>query len=409
MQQDFRTFEVSPALTLVVERIPHVSSAAVSVLIAAGSAVDEQGLDGTASVLVEMLSKGAGPYASRELSEEFENLGIHRNQSCGVETSMISAALLAENLPRALELIALMLMEPHLPEDELDPVKQLALQDLASMEDEPSSKAMDALFRAFYPEPLNRPHSGSVAGVNAINIEALKRYHRERFMNGRLIIGIAGGVDPDQVLSDVTRLFGPWTGSGRGITVDSGPKLGKKIHVTKDSAQIQIALAYPSVSHGHELYYAARLANGVLSGGMAGRLFIEVREKRGLVYRVGSSHSASRNRAAVFAYAGTTPERAKETLEVMTRELIRIGEGVTDEELSRARTEIKSSLIMSSEQSISRANALVTDMWNLGRIRPLSEIRSGIEAVSSADVVRYVREFPVNPFTLVTVGSKEIA
>lgn len=406
--QEFKTYEISPALNLVVEKIPYVSSAALAVLIASGSAVDEPGQEGTASILVEMLSKGAGPYSSRALSDEFENLGIHRHQSCGVETSMISAALLAENLPRALELVALMLSDPHLPEAELDAVRELALQDLASIEDEPSSKAMDELFRAYYPEPLNRPHTGSVDGVKSVNINNLKNYHRDRFMRGKLIIGIAGGVDPDQARELVSKLFSGWKGTGGPLAVESPPRVGKRIHLKKDSAQVQIALAYPSVSHGHEFYYAARLANGILSGGMAGRLFIEVREKRGLVYRVGSTHNATRNRAAVFAFAGTTPERASDTLKVLTGELEKLQDGVTEEELTRSRTEIKSSLIMSSEQSISRANALVTDMWNLGRIRQLDEIKAGLEAVTIADVAKYAQAFPVVPYTLVTVGSKEL-
>lgn len=406
--QEFKSFEISPALTLVVERIPHVSSAALAVLVASGSAVDAPGYDGTASILVEMLSKGAGPYSSRALSDEFENLGIHRHQSCGVESSMISAALLAENLPRALELVSLMLSDPHLPAAELDAVRELALQDLASIEDEPSSKAMDELFRAFYPEPLNRPHSGSIEGVKAIDIGALKSYHRERFTKGKLIIGVAGGVDPDRVRDEVARLFSGWTGTSGPLTVSAPPNIGVRKHIQKESAQVQIALAYPSISHGHELYYAARLANGVLSGGMAGRLFIEVREKRGLVYRVGSTHNATRNRAAVFAYAGTTPERAGETLRVLTAEMNKLREGVNEDELTRARTEIKSSLIMSSEQSISRANALVTDMWNLGRIRQLEEIKQGLEAVTTADIAKYAQSFPVEPYTLITVGSKEL-
>lgn len=184
--------------------------------------------------------------------------------------------------------------------------------------------------------------------------------------------------------------------------------VGSYYHLDKESAQVQIALAYPSVSLSDPDYYAARVAIGVLSGGMAGRLFVEVREKLGLVYRVGASLSAARGRGAVFASAGTTPENAQQTLDVMLRELRGVVNGVTDDELKRSIVELKASLIMQSEFSSVRAGALVSDWWNIGRLRPLAEIRAAIEGVTSAAIVSHLQRYPVSPISIVTLGSKKV-
>jgi predicted Zn-dependent peptidase len=141
---------------------------------------------------------------------------------------------------------------------------------------------------------------------------------------------------------------------------------------------------------------------------MAGRLFVEVREKRGLVYRVGSSHNASRGRAGVFASAGTTPENAEETLAVMLSEIRGLSSGASDDELQRAKADLKSRLIIQSESSSSRASTLINDWWNLKRVRTLEEIRQGIDAVTSADIEKYYQEVPVSPITLVTLGTKSL-
>ena len=359
--------------------------------------------------MVEMLQRGAGPWDSKSLSEQFESIGVHKSQSAGIEVSVFSAAMLAEHLPRALELFATMLIHPHLPEDELEASRELALQDLAALEDEPGSKTMSILAERFYPSPFGRSPLGTESGLQTINIQSLREHYHQQFRSQGMIISVAGKFDWEKIRADVAKHFAEWKGGKPPLEVPSLSSTGSTWHEQKEAAQVQIALAYPSVSFGHPDYYACKVGLAVLSGGMAGRLFVEVREKRGLVYRVGASHSAARGRAAIFASAGTTPANAEETLTVMRQELSRIAEGVTQEELDRARVEMKAALIMHSESSSSRASALVNDWWNLGRLRSLQEIRNGIEAVSDTDIRRHFSEFPVSPVTLVTLGPKAVS
>ena len=406
--QKFLIHEFPNGVTLLGEEMPELASAALCTLIPVGSAIDPEGLEGATAVLMEMLQKGAGPWDSRGLSEQFEQIGVQRYSSAGVEVSICSASMVAEHLPRAIELFSTFLIEPRLPEAELESVRSLALQDIEALEDEPASKVMNELAKKFYPFPFGRSQLGTETGVNAITPQNLKSYYEQSMRRKRLLIGVSGRFDWEKIKQTVEKCFSRWKGESPQISVPPLGASGSVFDLQQETHQIQIAMAFPSVSFGHPDYYVARVANGVLSGGMAGRLFIEAREKRGLVYRVGASHSAARGRGAMFAFAGTTPENAEETLAVMMNELSGLAKGVTAEELARAKVDLKAAVIMQSELSAVRANALVNDWWNLGRLRELSEIREGIEAVKSEDIVRHSTEYPVRPVTLVTLGEKSL-
>ena len=212
----------------------------------------------------------------------------------------------------------------------------------------------------------------------------------------------------DKVVASVSKAFAGRKGSRERIDVGALPTQSQSHHLQRDTKQVQIALAYPSVSSNDPLYYASKVAVSVLSGGMAGRLFVEVREKRGLVYRVSASQSAARGRAAIFASAGTTPENAEETLSVMCKELRSVAMNLDEEELQRAKADLKSKVIMRGESSFVRSASLVNDWWNLGRVRSLEEIREGIDAVTLEDIAAYAESYPVDPLTLMTFGPKAL-
>lgn len=301
-----------------------------------------------------------------------------------------------------------MLLLPKLPPDELESVKKLQLQELSALEDQPASKVMVELAKQFYPHPYGKYQVGTTAGVKNITHQVLSDYYRQYFTPNRAIIAVSGDFDWNEVKRLVEEKFGSWRGSNKELPHKSLSKTSKTIHVEQDTKQLQIALAYPSVSFDHPDYYAARVAISVLSGGMSGRLFVEVREKRGLVYRVSASHSATKGRAAIFAYAGTTPENSEETLQVMVDELRKIKLGVEAEELARAKADLKARLVMQGESTSARSSALANDWWNLGRVRGLTEIKEAIDKVTSEDIERHFSQYPAAPITLVTLGPKKL-
>ncbi len=371
--ETIRSHKLDNGLTLVGQGLPGVASGAFSILVPVGASRDDEGFEGSATLLSEMFHKGAGPWNSKELSEEFEAIGAHRGHSAGIEASVFSGSLLGENLIKVLEMYKTVLLEPRFPEEELLSVKSVALQELYALEDEPSSKVMVELAKQFYPGVFGRSHYGTIEGVNAVTIDSLRDYYKRHFMPNNAVIGVAGKFDWNEIKDTVSNCFSNWQGGKDRLQPGPLGKENKNHHIEQDTSQLQIALAYPSVDYAHPDYYKARVAVGVLSGGMSGRLFIEVREKRGLVYRVSASHSGSIGRAAIICFAGTTPENGQETLDVMLAELKKLKDGVSEEELQRAKADLKSRVIIQGEFSNARASSICNDWWNLGRVRTLED------------------------------------
>ena len=202
------------------------------------------------------------------------------------------------------------------------------------------------------------------------------------------ILGVAGRFDWDQLCETVQRGFGEWRGAAP-RPPQVAPAAGGAVHLTKPSAQVHIAMAHPAVPMAHPQYYAARLAEAVLSGGMSSRLFTEVREKRGLVYHVSCRYHHLKAHAGMFTYAAAIPAKAQATLEVTAGEIRRLAEGIEEEEMARARIQLKSALVMMGESTAARAGAMASDWYHLGRLRSLHEISAAIDGVSREAVLAY--------------------
>jgi predicted Zn-dependent peptidase len=394
-------------LTLLAERMDHVRSAALNFLVPAGCVYDPPENLGMASVLAELITRGAGERTSRELSLALDNLGLDRDESVGQLHMRFWGATLARNLGAALALYADILRRPHLPAEEIDAVRALAAQDILSLEDDPRQKVMVELRRRTLPHPLGQDRRGTLKGLKSLTAAKIRKHYEHRFGPKDTIVSVAGNIDWSELRDQVEALFGDWQGSAH-----TGVKLRKVIggrsHLAKDTTQTQIAISYPSVPFGHPEYYAAQGAVQVLSGGMGARLFTEVREKRGLCYSVWASYQTFKERASILCYAGTTNERAQETLDVTLGELQRLAEGVTDEEVERVRAGLKSSVIMQEESTSARAGALASDWYYLGRVRTMEEIQGAIDSLSPTTILDHVHRHPPRDFVIVTLGPKAL-
>jgi predicted Zn-dependent peptidase len=394
-------------LTLLAERMEHVRSAAVNFLVPAGCVYDPPDQLGIASLVADLSTRGAGKYDSRALTLALDNLGVDRSESVGSIHTRYWGATVASNLPAALELYADILLRPHLPDEEVDAVKALALQDLRGLEDEPRSKVLVELRKHHYPTPLSNDHRGTIETIEGLTDAAIRAHHAKFFRPKGTILAVAGNIDWTALRDQVGRLFGSWRGGGES-ELSLGPQPGKRGHLTKDVEQTQIAVAYGSVPVAHADYYAAMGAVNVLSGGMSSRLFTEIREKRGLCYSVWASYQTMKDRGSVLCYAGTTNARAKETLDMLLAELKRLPEGIEPEEVERLRAGLKSSLIMAQESTASRALSLASDWYHLGRVRSFDEIQTAIDGLTPEMLLGHLRRYPPRDFTIVTLGPKPL-
>jgi predicted Zn-dependent peptidase len=407
VREEIKQQTFANGLTLLAERMDHVRSAALNFLVPAGCVYDPPEYAGIGSVLSEMITRGAGSRDSRELTLALDNLGLDRDESVGSMHMRFWGATLARNLPAALELYADILRRPHLPAEELEAVQSLALQDIQGLEDEPKQKVLVELKKLHYPPPLGQDRRGTVAGIENLTSRAIQSQYRRLFHPRGTILSVAGNIEWEPLRDQVGRLFGDWQ-AGTTPALQMGTPPGKRKHLDKDTTQTQVALAYPSVPIGDPDYYAALGAVNVLSGGMSARLFTEVREKRGLCYSVWATYQTFKDRASIICYAGTTNERAQETLDVTLGELHRLQEGIEREEVERVQAGLKSSLIMQEESTSARAGTLASDWYYLGRVRTFDEIQAAINGLTPEGIGNYLHRYPARDFTIVTLGPKSL-
>ncbi len=341
MSDSLVTQHVFPnGLVLIAERMPGIQSAAFSFLLPAGAAFEPEGRDGAATMLAEWVTRGAGERDSRELLNALDNLGVSHHEGAQSVHVGVSAATLGRNLIPALEIFADILRRPLLEEEEIEPIRALAIQSLQSLEDDPGSKVMVELRKRHFPAPWNRPSPGTPEGIEAVTSAELRGLYSTSFRPNGSILAVAGAIDWPALLDAVTRLFSDWQVRPEPVvtTHPSGPK---RDHIVKDTQQIQIALAYPTVTIDDPDYYLARASTAILGGYSSARLFTEVREKRGLCYSVYAGYESLKDRAAVLCYAGTSVDRAQETLDVTLDEIRRlVKSGVDGEELDTAGTRL---------------------------------------------------------------------
>lgn len=400
---DIYTAQLDNGLTLLFQSMPWLRSASLGLLTPLGSASDPHGQEGSATLIGEWMNRGAGNLPSREYTAALDALGVRRGVHADRETSSLSASLLADTLPEALRLLALQVKQPRLEDAEFESARELALQDLKSLADQPTARLAEALSKATFASGHGRSPYGTAEGLAALTPDSVRADRSRRFGPQGAILAVAGGLSWPELRQLVETELGDWTGPTEPLPA---PKLNEPLrqHITADTAQVQIGLSFPACEPRHPDWLKQTLAISVLSGGMGARLFTEVREKRGLVYSVGAAVRAVKGAGYVIGYAGTTREKADETLEVMLAEFRRLSSGVSADELERARQGRLTRLILQGEASGSRASGLASDYWLLGRARTLEEIAAQTRALTLEQLNDWLAQTELAEPTIVTLG-----
>lgn len=407
MPQQIHQHTFPNGLTLLAERMEHVRSASLNMMIPAGYVYEPADKLGLCGIFADVLTRGAGDRDSKQLAAAFDTLGADCSESAGGFNVVISAGMLARNLPGVLRLYADVILRPWLPDDEVDPARDMSLQELKGLEDSPPDLCFLEMKKRFYPEPYSRSHYGTAETLAAVTPDDVRKYHAERFRPNGAILSVAGNVEWEPLKDLVGSVFGGWAGTASPVTPGTPPAV-TYTHLPKETNQTQITLAYPTAPFTSPDYYLARAAVSVLDGGMSSRLFTEVREKRGLCYAVSASHDQVRERAGVLCYAGTETARAQQTLDVIVQVLRGLRDGVTDEELDRVKAGLKTSLIMQQESTGARAGAMAAEWFHLGRVRPLDEVQAAIDGTSPAKLMEFLDRYPAKGFTVVTLGAEPL-
>jgi len=391
-------------LVVLAEPVAGAGSLAMRLQLPCGIKHEPGQRQGIGSILSEMMLRGAGGLSGRAHSDALDRLGVQRSTDAATHHLHLGATMIGANLRDALPLLLDAAVRPNLDATALEPARDLAIQALDGLDDEPQQRALLELRQRFHPEPLGRSGFGVREHLQAVTLDDVRGFGAAGLKPGGAVLAFAGAFEWEALRDQVAELTADCTRDGPPDPALTDAPRGYH-HVPSASQQVHIALACDAPPEGDERNVLQAAAVAVLSGGMSGRLFTEVREKRGLCYSVFASYAAQRDRGAVSAYAGTTTPRAQQTLDVMLAELRRLRRGVAAGEFARAIVGMKSRLVMSGESTSARAAAIAGDHYHVGRPRSLDELAARVDAVTLDALNAFVAEQVLDDFTVVTIGS----
>lgn len=412
MTQAIQTYLPANGMRVVIEPIAGVRSAAVTWLVPGGAAHDPAERQGRAAMWSELLLRGAGDLDSRAQADAFDRLGAHRSADAGGLYMRLGLTCLGVRLTDSLPLLADMIRRPRMDDASIEPARELALAAIESLRDDPMERAVLAARARHLPDPLGRATHGTPEGLAALTCDELTSgWGRVALPNGAAglggsILAVAGAVDPDAVRKAIDAALGDWSGEvGEPVVARSAP--GGYAHEHDKTNQVQIVVMHEAPPEGHADSLHEKVAMSVLSGTMSGRLFTEVREKRGLCYSVHARYAGDRDFGLVLADVGTTPDKAQQSLDVLLSELRRINtpDGrITPDEFRRAIVGMKSRLVFAGESTSARASGMASDVHKLGRARTLDEIVEAVSAVTLERVNDYLARRRLGRVTIQSLG-----
>jgi predicted Zn-dependent peptidase len=388
MNEAIQVTRLPSGLTVVTERMDRVETVSLGAYVATGTRHELAEENGVSHFLEHMAFKGTERRSAAEIAEEIEAVGGHMNAYTAREQTAYYAKVLKEDTALAADIIGDILTHSTFEPEEVERERGVILQEIGQANDTPDDVIFDHFQEAAFPsQPMGRPVLGTERVIREMPRATLTGYMRRHYAAGSVVVAAAGALEHGQVLDLVREHFADLKPEGPPPYLP-GLYEGGEFRESRDLDQVHIVLGFPSVAYGDPDYYPALLLSTLLGGGMSSRLFQEVREKRGLVYSVYSFTAPYLDGGLFGIYAGTGESEADELIPVTLEELRKVQREVTEPELSRARAQVKASLLMSLESTGSRCEQLARQLQVFGRVIPTAETVARINAVTVADVQR---------------------
>ncbi len=375
-------------LTVVTEQMDRVETVSLGAYVAAGTRHETAVEHGASHFLEHMAFKGTERRSAMAIAEAVEDVGGHINAYTAREQTAYYVKLLKDDLALGADIIGDILTHSVFAPEELERERGVILQEIGQANDTPDDIVFDHFQETAYPDqPMGRPTLGSEDGIGAMGRDVLTGYMRRHYTTGNVVVAAAGALTHERVLALATEHFAD-------LPQDTAPGAvagmygGGEFREARDLDQVHIVLGFPAMAYADPDFYASMLLSTLLGGGMSSRLFQEIRERRGLVYSIYSFTAPAMDGGLFAIYAGTGEDEAKELVPVTLEELRRVQSDVNEDELRRARAQVKAGLLMSLESTGSRCEQLARQLQVFGRIVPVAETVAKIEAVTLADVRR---------------------
>jgi predicted Zn-dependent peptidase len=395
--RDIRTTTLPNDLLVLTERMPHLRSVAMGVWIDCGSRDETPAVNGISHFIEHMVFKGTTTRSAQQFAREVDAIGGNLDAFTGKETICFNLKVLDDNVPAALDLLTDLVLHPTFSPEDIAKEQGVILEEIKMDEDNPDYLVHELFTQNFWPkDALGRPILGTAKTVSSFTQDIVLAEYARRFTPANMVFSAAGNLDHDDFVAQVAAAFAALSAtSSEKIARPNSPQT--KPHITlkkkKSLEQVQFCLAVPAPPVASPERYTAYLLNSILGGGMSSRLFQAIREERGLAYSIYAELNPFRDTGSLAVYAGCSADNTREVLTLTLAELTRLKqEPVTDEELQRAKSQIKGNMVLGLETSGSRMSSLARQQMYWGRFFSLDEITAEIDRVTPTDIQRLANE-----------------
>ena len=391
-------------LRVATDTMPDVQSVSLGCWVGVGTRNEAASVNGVAHLVEHMLFKGTRRRSAFRISEEIENVGGQLNAYTTREQTAYYAKVLHEDAPLALDILSDMIQHSTLDAEELVRERTVVLQEIGQSADTPDDIIFDHFQSTAYPgQAIGRPVLGSAEIVGALPREALVDYIAGHYGAPGMVLSAAGRIEHDRMVDLAFKAFGDLP-SGAPPKPESASYTGGDFREDRDLEQMHLVLGFDGVGVHDPDFYAHSVLSTLLGGGMSSRLFQEVREKRGLVYSIYTFTGGYHDGGLFGVYAGTGEDEVAELVPVVCDEIAKVGADVTEDEVARARAQLKAGTLMALESTMSRCEQLGQQILIYDRPVPVDEIVAKIDGVDRDAVVKAASRLRASRPTVAALG-----
>lgn len=388
-ERNLRRTVLPNGLIVLTERMDHLRSVAMGLWIKSGSRCEPAETCGISHFVEHMLFKGTRSRTAQQIAREMDSIGGNLDAFTGKETICFNVKSLADHVPIALDVLTDLVLNPVFAATDIDRERGVILEEIKIDEDNPDVLVHEIFTQSFWKNhPLGKPILGTKESVSRLDQQQLFAYHVDRFHGGNIVFSAAGNLDHDQFVAEVAGKFSGLAG-GETLHELAAPEPEARIVMRSKRSleQVQICLGLPAPRITDESRYATLILNTVLGGGMSSRLFQTIREERGMAYSIYSDLSPFRDAGTLCVFAGTSESKALEVVKLIVDEFHNLKEiPLADEELKRAKDQLKGNILLGLESSNARMANLARQEMYFHNFMTVEEVIARIDEVQAADV-----------------------
>lgn len=401
----FHASKLSNGITLLVNQMPYVRSVAINVITKVGSRYEEGYEWGISHFFEHMAFKGTSNFSAKQIAETFDNIGGKFNAYTSKEHTVYYAKILPEDTKTALMILSDIIKNSLYDESEITKERDVIIQEIAQTFDSPDDLVFDKLTEAAYgSSSFGRSILGTNDSISNFTNKDFTNFLKKHYHGDNIYISVAGNISYEDVLI-LTELYFSSIDKGVSMKPEKSIYLAEKSLIEKELEQTTLVLAYEGISYlDLPEFYKAQILSMILGGGLSSRLFQEIRENRGLAYSVGAFMNSYSDTGLFTIYASTSHDNSKETKESLLNEIDKVANSISDDEISRAKAQVRSSFLMSEDNVAYKSEEIGKNYAIFNRLITTSEVLSSIDSISKNDLLEVARKIFSSKQTVSAIG-----